>query len=346
MAGDHHQREGKTAPRRLRNISELAALAGVSPGTVSRALANKTMVNVETRERIQQLARDHGFRLNQMASKLRTRQTKVIGVAIPLGHEHRQQVSDPFFMTMLGHLADGLSEAGYDLMLSRVVPQDEEWLDRIVDSGMVDGVLLIGQSDQFRVIERVAGYYKPMVVWGVHRADQVHCSVGSDNRAGGRMAAEHLIARGCRTLMFLGDNQPPEMQERYQGAAEAAAAAGLAAPVTLPVPLAALDIAERIRALMPGIAGATDGIVAASDLIAANALLALGEAGVAVPDRIAVTGYDDLPVAEHSSPKLTTIRQNLVAGAHAMIEALFARMRGEAAASVIMPPELVIRASA
>ena len=95
-------------PRRIRNISELAKLAGVSAGTVSRALAGKDLVNKQTSDRIQALAREHGFRPNQMASRLRTGQTGVIGVVIPLGHEVRQNISDPFFITMLGLLADKL----------------------------------------------------------------------------------------------------------------------------------------------------------------------------------------------------------------------------------------------
>ena len=182
-------------PRRIRNISELAKLAGVSAGTVSRALAGKELVNQQTRERIQALAREHGFRPNQMASRLRTGQTGVIGVVIPLGHEKKQHISDPFFMTMLGHLADGLTEGGYDLMLSRVIPADgDDWLERIVDSGMLDGVLMIGQSDQFETIERIAEIYRPLVVWGTQREGQRHCVVGTDSFTGGRLAAQQLLS--------------------------------------------------------------------------------------------------------------------------------------------------------
>src|SRR6185295_14409266 len=96
------------------------------------------------------LAREHGFRLNEMASRLRRRKTDVIGVAIPLGHDRRQHVSDTFFMTLLGQLADELTERGYDLMLRRVIPdRDPDWLDRFIGSGMIEGLIVIGQSDQF-----------------------------------------------------------------------------------------------------------------------------------------------------------------------------------------------------
>src|SRR3546814_7219250 len=106
----------------VRTLADLARLAGVSTGTVSRALAGKSLVNTETRERIQALAREHGFRPNQMASKLRSKRTGVIGIVIPLGHEKRQHISDPFFLALLGWLADELTEFGYDVMQTGRAP--------------------------------------------------------------------------------------------------------------------------------------------------------------------------------------------------------------------------------
>lgn len=333
-------------PGRIRNIAELARIAGVSAGTVSRALAGKTLVNKETRERIQALARKHGFRPNQMARRLRVQETRVIGVVVPLGHERRQHLSDPFFMTILGYLADALTEDGYDIMLSRVIPDADDWLERIVDSGMLDGVLLIGQSDQFATIERVAGYYRPMVVWGSHRANQAHCTVGVDNRKGGQLAGECLIARGCRSLAFLGEVRAPELAQRYEGLRDAAAAAGLAPPRLLETHLASDIMAEEIAGHMPAIRGQVDGIAAASDLIAMHAVRALADHGMRVPDDVAVTGFDDLPLAEQTIPRLTTISQSVPQGARTMVQTLFARIAGEDAASVEMEPVLVRRDTA
>ena len=335
-----------TGPRKIRNIGELAKIAGVSAGTVSRALANKSLVNAETRERIQAIAREHGFRPNQMASKLRTQRSNVIGVVVPLGHERSQHISDPFFMTLLGHLADGLTENGYDLMLSRVVPDSDDWLDRIVDSGMLEGVLLIGQSNVFDTIERVAADYLPLVVWGEHRPGQVHCAVGSDNRTGGRLAAQQLIDRGCRRLVYLGDVQPPEISERYAGAQDAARAAGLDEIEILSMPLAAdamqLAIAEHIARLGDGI----DGIIAASDVVAMTVIRALADHDIAVPDAVAVVGFDDLAIATQTVPRLTTVRQDIERGAREMVDALFKRIAGHATQSVVMKPELIVRDSA
>ncbi len=334
-----------TPPGRIRNIAELARLAGVSAGTVSRALANKALVNKETRERIQALARAHGFRPNQMARRLRVQETRVIGVVVPLGHEQRQHLSDPFFMTILGHLADALTESGYDIMLSRVIPHEDDWLERIVDSGMLDGVLVIGQSNQFEALERVAQYYRPMVVWGSHTAGQIHCTVGVDNRQGGRLAGECLIAAGRKRLAFLGEIDVPELHERYLGLCDAAAAAGLPAPLQLDIHLASDTMAEEIGGHMDQIR-ALDGISAGSDLIAMQAVRALADHDIAVPRDISVVGFDDLPLAEQTIPRLTTISQNIARGAQAMVTTLFDRIAGNDTDPVEMEPVLIKRDTA
>lgn len=333
-------------PGRIRNIAELAKLVGVSAGTVSRALANSSLVNTETREKIQAIAREHGFRPNQMAKRLRIKETKVIGVVVPLGHEQRQHLSDPFFMAILGHLADALTESGYDIMLSRVIPDAEDWLERIVDSGMLDGVLLIGQSNQFDAIERVAAWYKPMVVWGSHRPDQIHCTVGVDNRLGGRLAGECLIAQGRKRLAFLGETSVPELSERFLGLCDAAQSAGLSPPLQLSTHMASDIMAEEIGRHIDRIGTAVDGIAAGSDLIAMHTVRALADRGIAVPGQVSVTGFDDLPLAEQTIPRLTTISQNIAEGARAMVTALFERIGGTAAPSVEMTPTLVRRDTA
>jgi DNA-binding LacI/PurR family transcriptional regulator len=333
-------------PSKIKNIAELARIAGVSAGTVSRALADKSLVNKETRERIQALAREHGFRPNQMARRLRTQQTGVIGVVIPLGHERRQHISDPFFMTLFGYLADELTESGHDLMLSRVIPGDDEWLDRIVDSGMLDGALVIGQSDQFEAIERVARDYRPLVVWGSYKEGQTQCTVGVDNAAGGKLAAERLLSRGCRKLAFFGDTRGPEIAERQRGVEQAIAAAGGATLAVFPTHLASDEMSAQIASHLDALGEEIDGIVCASDIIAMTTIRLLHERGMIVPERIAVTGFDDLPLATRMVPQLTTIRQDIAAGARAMVDALHRRIAGEDAPSTVMQPLLIERESA
>ena len=338
-----------TTPR-IRNIAELARMAGVSPGTVSRALAGKPLVNKDTREKIEAIAAEHGFRPNQMARRLRTQRTGVIGVVVPLGHERRQHLSDPFFMTMLGHLAEALTERGYDLMLSRVIPDATDWLERIVDSGMLDGVLLIGQSDQFAATRSIAARYRPLVAWGSHLPDQVHCAIGVDNRLGGRRAGECLIARGCTRLAFFGEVRTLELEQRFLGLADATRTAGLAEPLQFDTHLASdvmpAEIATHLDAQRATPGGAFDGVFAASDVIAMQTVRGLADRNIAVPDAMPVVGFDDLPLAEQTVPRITTIRQDIPRGARLMTEALFARIEGGDPGSLEMEPALVPRDSA
>ena len=331
---------------RVRTLADLAKIAGVSPGTVSRALAGNSLVNTKTREKIEAIAREHGFRPNQMASKLRRQKTGVIGVAIPLGHDVRQQISDTFFMTLLGHLADELTEKGYDLMLRRVIPaQDEDWLDQFIGSGMVDGVIVVGQSDQFERIEEVADGYLPMVVWGNHQEGQRHCVVGTDNRLGGKLAAERLIASGATKLAFLGDTQPIEFAARFAGAKEVAEKMDVTIRA-LPTHLSPERTGEEIAEHLQKIEGKIDGIFAATDTIAVTALKELRERGIDVPRQLKVVGFDDLPISSQTAPPLTTIRQDIAAGAKGLVDLLLRRLAGEDTESLVLPPRLMVRDSA
>lgn len=343
--------DDKDPARPVRTIADLARIAGVTPGTVSRALSGKTlagkaMVNAKTRAKIETLARQHGFRPNQMASGLRRQRTGVIGVAIPLGHDVRQQISDTFFMTLLGYLADELTDNGYDLMLRRVVPGvDQDWLDRFIGSGIIDGVIVIGQSDQFERIEDVADGYLPMVVWGNHQEGQRHCVVGTDNRLGGKLAAERLIAAGAKSLAFLGDVKPIEFAARFAGACEIAARMNV--PIrALTTHLSPDQVAPEIAGHLAANHGEVDGIFAATDTVAAICLRELHERGIRVPGEVKLVGFDDLPIASQTVPALTTVRQDIAAGARALVDLLLRRLSGLDTESLILPPQLIIRASA
>jgi DNA-binding LacI/PurR family transcriptional regulator len=325
-------------------LADLARIAGVSVATVSRSLAGNPAVAVATRDRIIELARDHGFQINQSARNLRLKRTGAIGVVLPLGHEAEQHLSDPFFMSLLGPLADAVADRGYDLLLSRVIPHDDRWLDAIVDGGRIDGVIVVGQSNQVDVIERVARRYRPIIVWGAALPGMDQLTVGSDNDAGGRVAAEHLLAQGRQRLAFFGNPGVPEFAARYAGFRHAVATAGGEEPMLLPVHLTSEAAYAEIRDFL-GANPPPDGILTASDVIAMSTLRALTERGKRVPHDVAVIGYDDVVVAMHTTPPLTTVRQDVVRGAEAIVDLLFRRIDGEVA-SITMPPELILRGSA
>ena len=326
-------------------MSELAKLAGVSVSTVSRSLAGSELIHKATRDRVNELARKHHFHPNLSARNLRLQRTETIGVVIPLGHQTDQHLTDPFFLTMIGNLADELAERGFDMLLKKILPQDTDWLRKIADSGRVDGIIVIGQSDQLEVIEGLASRYAPLVLWGAELPGQSCVTVGSDNLAGGYMAAQHLIGQGRRNLVFLGDGRVPELALREKGFKQACDEAGLGASAhSVGVGMVAdqaysdlLRIIDRERDI--------DGIVAASDVIAISAMRALEVSGIKVPDDVAVIGFDDIPIAQHVAPSLTTVRQDLGRGARLLVEKLFNIMAGSDERSQFMPTELIIRQS-
>ena len=333
----------------VRTIADLARIAGVSTATVSRSLADSGLIALETRQRIRGLADAHGFRPNQVARNLRTQKAGASGVVIPMGHERGQHLSDPFFMHLLGYLADELSERGQNLLLSRIIPDGPDWLDRIIGAGHVDGVIVVGQSDQAATLDRVARTGARMVVWGAHLPGQSTCCVGTDNVQGGALAASHLVARGCRDIAFFGDPGVPEMAQRLQGCRDALANSGSARVCrVLPVHLTADGAYDDITRYIAAGTERPDGIFAASDVIAMTALRVLAEHGRSVPDDVRVVGFADLPLAAQTVPPLTTLRQDIAQGATSLVDLLFRQLAGEAAQSVQtvqMPAQLVVRRS-
>lgn len=329
----------------VKNLKEFAQLAGVSTATASRALTGSGRVSDDTRKRIASLAEKLGYQPNIAARNLRTQRTMTIGVLVPLGHEALQHLSDPFFNTMTGFLADAFAEHGYDMLLSRVLPRNDRWMDRFIGSGRVDGIVVVGQSDQFHVIETVSRRYRPMVVWGGHAPGQHHCSIGSDNRLGGKLAALHMIERGCARIAYAGPVEGSEFGERADGVRLALRESGLDDLLEIPThfePDAAYaDVREQLGRMqkMP------QGIVAGSDVTAISVIRALRDLGRTVPDDVKVIGYDGLPVGEHMSPPLSTIDQKLRHGAQLITNTLLRRIAGEETVSEQIKPQLIVRGS-
>jgi len=330
----------------IKTIYDLADLAGVSAATVSRALAGKNIVSSSTAERIRKLAQQHGFQPSALARNLRTRKAGAIGVVIPLGHERTQHISDPFFMTMIGRLADELTERGFDLVLSRVIPDRADWLETIIKNARVDGLIIIGQSDQSAALDAAAGHYLPMVAWGAFTQGQIHCSVGTDNFLGGRLAMRHLVERGCKNVAFLGNTRAIEIAQRYEGARAALSDFQDKAKLTeVPTHLTPELSGGEIGAFLDSADEMPDGIFAASDMIALNTIQALVSRGISVPDQVRVVGFDDLPIARSTVPPLTTIRQDVVTGASQMVDCLLKRIDDKQTGSIVLNPELIVRGS-
>ncbi len=327
-------------------MSDIASLAGVSVSTVSRALAGSPLVPERKRSEIIKIATASGYVINQQARSLRLKRTQTIGVVIPLGHEASQRISDPFFIEMLGRLADAITERGYALLLSKLITTDTQWLDKLIASGRTDGLIIIGQSDQHDILNAAAANYLPLVVWGGHLPGQRYCSVGTDNIGGGRLATTHLIEQRCKRIVFLGNPDVPEPGQRLQGYQEALASAGLVFDPSLIVSahLTMETAYDAMRAVLDS-GLVFDGVFAVSDVIAIAAIQALSAAGKRVPQDVAVIGYDDVALASHANPPLSTIKQDLETGARLLTDLLLQRMAGEETPSATMATQLVVRLS-
>jgi DNA-binding LacI/PurR family transcriptional regulator len=327
-------------------MSDLAQLAGVHVSTVSRALAGSSLVEQRTREHILKLAQERGYVINSVARNLRLKRTQTLSVVIPLRHESGQPLTDPFFVEMLGHLAEAITQRGYGMFLQKVVPPMQDWLSKLIGSGRADGIIVIGQSTEHKTLQAVASNYLPLVVWGGHLKDQAYCTVGSDNFGGAFAAVEHLIKRGRKHIVFLGDATAPEFRLRYEGYEHALERAprGTARPQLVPAHLTADTAYESMRAFIRG--GAKfDAVFGATDVIAISAMRALTASGLSVPRDVAVVGFDDIAIAAHTSPPLTTVRQDLAHGARTIVDLLFRRIEGEETPSATMPAELIVRES-
>ncbi len=326
-------------------MSDIARLAGVSESTVSRALSGSTLINEKTRTRIQALAEEHNYAINRQAQNLRLQQSRIISVIIPIDHEPRQHVSDPFFLDLLGAIADAVTEADYDLLLSRVHTRD--WRKRVTSHSYVDGLVIIGQSvvhddiNNFALINTM-----PLVVWGEKQADQHYISVGTDNYQGGVLAAQHLLEQGRKQIAFIGDHNLPEVAARFKGFRETLEREGGGFDPDLTfISSFATESAETAMAALLASGKPFDGIFAASDVLAIFAIRCLAQAGKQVPADVSVIGFDDITMARHSVPALTTISQNIYHSGQVLVDNLFRQIRGEVVSSVVVPPLIKIRDS-
>ena len=332
--------------KQVKTLADIALIAGVTPATVSRALSDNARISAATKRRVLAIADEHGFRINQTARNLRLGKTHSIGVVLPLGHESAQRVSDPFYTALIGHLMEGLAQREHAMLLSAVMPHDSEWLTTLSRSGRVDGIVVLCQSDQDAVLRSVGRHYLPMVVWGETSAGAGdYCCVGTDNRRGGRLATEHLLKGGRRRIAFAGMTDIPELAARHQGYLDAHDAAGIKPGPQIAVPLAFNPDAPMFHEQFTDHTD-IDALVAASDMIAMGAIRALAHAGRRVPEDVRVVGYDDVSLAAHTLPTLTTIRQDLQAAAQRLLALLFDRIAGKPAPSEHIPLQLIERQSA
>jgi DNA-binding LacI/PurR family transcriptional regulator len=327
------------------SIAEIARRAGVAESTVSRALNNNPIINAQTREKIQALAREMNYKLNTGARNLRLQRSHAISVVINAEVRDGQKFSDPFMMDMIGAIADELHQYQYSLLFSSPTIASDDWHAHLLGSKRSDGVIVIGQGRNDKPLRKLQEQGDAVVVWGARIPDANYCIIGSDNYLGGQQAARHLISRGCKRLVFLGDTAHPEIDNRFKGYFDALTEAGLSSQERHMQ--AAFSIESGFQHVTELLSNGLDfdGIFAASDNIAMGAIKALQAKNLRVPDDVSVVGFDDIPMAPHFSPALTTIRQDIHKGGQLLVQKVLSMVNGEAVTSEMLKTTLIVRNS-
>ena len=266
---------------------------------------------------------------------------------MPFEAASRQHISDPFFLALVGSIADALTDQGYDMLLSRVDAEHLDLAAQFYDSGKAIGVIMVGQWRHHDQLNALAARQLPLVVWGGAMPQQLYCTVGGDNSDGGLQATRHLLQLGRRRIAFLGDAALPEVWLRREGYQQALREAGLQADpaLELALPFEPGGARAALERWLPQ-APAFDAVVACSDLLALQAIHTLRAAGRRVPEDVAVVGYDDMPLAAYCDPPLSTVHQPVAEAGAELVATLMAQLRGERSPSRTLGVSLIVRRSA
>jgi LacI family transcriptional regulator len=337
--------EGTTARVTLRDV---ARVAGVHPGTASRALNEETraLVNEETARRVLAAAEQLGYRPNPIARGLKTNRSYTIGVLIP-------DLTNPLFPPILRGIEDRLEESGYTPLMANTDNDPEreriEW--HAMRARQVDGIVAATARRDHGLLAELVDSGVPVVLVNRRAPEGGVPSATADDRRGIRLAVEHLVELGhTRIAHIAGPLELSTGLDRHEGFHEAMSELGLEVDPQLVVVTRAFTEAEGAKAcaeLLDRGAGPT-AIAAANDLIALGCYDVFAERGISCPDEISVVGFNDMPFADRFQPPLTTIRiphyEIGMAAAELMLEIL---LNGEAPPRDIrLEPSLVVRSSA
>lgn len=328
-------------------IRDVARLAEVHPGTVSRALneQTRTLVNPETAERVLRAAEELGYRPNPIARGLKTNRSYTVGVLIP-------DLTNPLFPPIMRGIEDGLGDAGYTSLIVNTDNDAERERTQMaaMRARQVDGfIAATAQLDVDLLAEAAAGG-APIVLVNRSMEDGSLPAVTVNDRAGIGLAVDHVVALGhTRIGHVAGPQNVSTGHRRYLGFLDAMARHGLEAPethVTFTDWFTESEGARACRTLLDAAPELT-AIVAANDRLAIGCYDALEARGRACPQDISVTGFNDMPFVDRLRPPLTSVRvpqrEIGTVAAELLLEQLSdqAPPRGE----ILLDPELVVRGS-
>ncbi len=333
---------------RLRHVTsiDVAARAGVSQSTVSRALSGSETITQATRRRVEQAAEELGYHVNTRAAGLRKGETRTIAIVV-IGREGQGASGvNPFYYSLLGSTCAAAAERGYQALVS-FQAQPEDLFGHYVARRQADGVVVIGTATN----EPAWNYFRScvdgaaaMAFWGSPFDDILW--VRSDNRDAGRLAVERLVRSGARRILFVGDIDSSQRQfrERFEGYRAAMSDCGLSSCTAL-VGEGEDRAAQGRNAISALLDAGTDfdGLFFACDAMALGALEEMTRRGVRVPRDVGVIGFDGLGSGEFSNPPLTTVEPDFARAGALLVEAALASEYGNSERRV--PVRLVERAS-
>jgi DNA-binding LacI/PurR family transcriptional regulator len=327
---------------------DIAAIAGVSQPTVSRALSGSPSVSEETRRRVLAAAEQLNYKVDKNASGLRRQQSKTLALLFFEESPDHSEIN-PFYLSLLGPMVRRCADRGYDLLIS-FQQLSSDWHVDYEDSRKADGIILLGYGDylQYRPrLQQLVERGTHFVRWGSTGEDEIGATVSSDNEQGGFEATTHLLQQGRRRIAFIGTAGDgfPEVQERFRGYCRALRAAGIEPDDGLRADAAPSECDGRAAVAQLIADGVEfDAIFAASDVAAIGAMHALQQSGRSVPE-IAVVGFDDIPAADLASPPLTTVTQDAHGAAEALIDTLIQSIETGSADDRALPVRLTVRQS-
>ena len=320
---------------------DVAERAGVSRSAVSRVFTPGASVSKKTAEKVRAAAEELGYRPNILARSLLTGRSRMIGLVVAYLDNH-------FYPKALEQLSTALEAQGYHVlvfMASQSAGNIERVTEEILDY-QVDGLVLASVTLSSDLANRCRALGVPVVLFNRRQGEPGELAIVSDNRAGGRLAAEHLLACGCRRIAHIAGQKVASTQaDREAGFREGLVAAGVR-PFAKAIGNFDLTQARAATLELFGRDDRPDGVFVANDYMAFAVLDTLREIGLDIPGDVAVIGFDDVPAAAWPTYDLTTIRQDSAAMVAATVETLMAALEGNAEPRDELPVRLVIRSTA
>lgn len=335
--------ERETARATRPTINDVADRAGVSRGTVTRVLAGSPRVLPATRERVLEAIDALDYRPSSIARSLRLQRTQTVGLIVT-------DITNPFYPEVVRGFEDTAQELGLGVFLCNAAedPGREERYLALLRERRVDAVVIAAGGLRHRHGDTLGSFPVPVVYANASSPDPRIPAVQSDNRGGGRMAAQHLIDLGHRQLAYvLGPRELDERPVRLEGARSAAyAARGLG--VTLTVIHGDGHLAGGTDAARQAISRMElpFALICHNDVTAIGAMHGLAEEGLRVPQDVSVVGFDDIALSDYTFPPLTTVAQDKYAMGRRAIAIVDRLLAGETVSGTEwLPVRLVVRGS-